>query len=111
MAQRVMAIQLVIGLVVAEPLSAPAVPTNLTVNVVGSTVTLMWMSPVGGDPPTSYILEAGSAPGLANIAAFDTGTTSTTFVATNVPAGTYFLRVKARNADGVSGPSNEITLS
>jgi hypothetical protein len=35
---------------------------------------------------------------------------ATSFVANNVSSGTYYVRLRATNANGVSGPSNEIVL-
>jgi hypothetical protein len=82
-------------------------PTALTIATnVGGSVGLRWAAATGA---TSYILEAGTAPGLSNIASIDVGS-QPTFVANGVPIGTYYLRVRARNACGVSSPSNEATL-
>jgi hypothetical protein len=89
----------------------PAAPTNLTVSVVGRTVRLTWVGPVGGDPPSSYVIEAGSAPGLSNIANVDTGSAASTLTAAAVPPGTYYVRVRGRNAFGVGGSSNEAVVS
>lgn len=86
---------------------APNAPSGLTVTVNGSTVVLNWIAPVAGDPATSFVIEAGSASGGADIVSFDTTLFTTTFTAMNVPSGTYFVRVRARNGSGVSGPSNE----
>lgn len=86
-----------------------APPVNLVAASSGSSVTLTWAAP-GGDPPSSYIIEAGSAPGLANLANFSTGAV-TTFHATGVGNGTYFVRVRAASAFGVSLPSNEAVLA
>jgi len=55
----------------------------------GSTVTLRWNPGVG---VTSYVLEAGSAPGLSNIASVGVGT-GTSFTANGVPSGTYYVQV------------------
>src|SRR5262245_19534023 len=89
---------------------APPQPLNLASTVTGSTVVLQWIAAVDGDAPTSYVVEAGSAPGLANLANFDTGNSGQMLTVQGVPAGTYFVRVRARNDGGVSGPSNEISV-
>jgi Tol biopolymer transport system component len=89
----------------------PSAPTGLTGGAAGSTLTLSWSTPVGGGPPTSYTIEAGSGPGLANLASVATGNTLTTFVANGVGSGLYFIRVRATNSYGKSGPSNEVAVS
>jgi hypothetical protein len=70
---------------------------------------LTWSPPSSGNA-TSYVLEAGTGAGLTNIISFDTGSTATTLTVTSVPNGTYFVRVRARNADGNGAPSNEVTI-
>src|SRR6185436_11497804 len=87
----------------------PGAPTGLTASAVGSTVTIRWSAPASGTP-TSYVLEAGSATGLSNLANFNTGSASTSFSTSGVANGTYFVRVKAVNASGTSAASNEATL-
>jgi hypothetical protein len=89
---------------------APGAPTGLTASSSGSTVTLAWTAPGGACAPTGYIIEAGSSPGLANLANFNTGSSATTFGASGVGAGTYYLRVRASAPGGTSAPSNEATL-
>ena len=91
--------------------TAPGAPTGLTVAVSGSSVTLAWQAPTGGCDASSYILEAGSGPGLTNLATIPTGSSSTTFSAIGVGAGTYYVRVRSANAGGTSGTSNEISLT
>jgi predicted phage tail protein len=86
--------------------TAPGAPTGLASSVAGSTVSLRWSA--GSGLTQSFLLEAGSVPGLANLARLDLGQPATTFTAANVPSGTYYLRVRGTNPCGTSGPSNEI---
>ena len=86
--------------------TAPPVPASHTATVGGVTVDLGWASSPGA---SSYVLEAGTAPSVANLASLDLGG-RTTFTAA-VPAGTYYTRVRAVNACGSSLPSNEVILA
>jgi hypothetical protein len=88
----------------------PGTPFNLTFTVTGSTVTLAWNPPATGDEPSAFIIEAGSASATANVAVLDTQNTLTSTTVTGVPAGTYYVRVRARNVSGISGPSNEVVV-
>jgi len=88
---------------------APSAPLGLTSNVSGSTVSLGWQAPPGAI--ATYIIEAGSAPGLSNLANFQTGNPATTFSTGGVGPGVYYVRVRAANADGASAPSNEVVLA
>jgi hypothetical protein len=56
------------------------------------------------------VLQAGSSPGLSNLANANVGNT-TSYVATGVGNGTYYVRVRAANAHGQSAGSNEFTLA
>jgi hypothetical protein len=89
---------------------APSAPPNLASSVNGSTVTLVWQAPASPEAATSYLIEAGSSAGSSNLLVFDTLSPATAFTATNVPPGTYFVRVRARNSDGASVPSNEVVV-
>ncbi len=88
---------------------APAAPTVLTAAVSGRTVSLSWTPPAGAI--TGYVLEAGSAPGLANIILGLALGGAPGIVAPNVPPGTYYVRVRAANGSLVSIPSNEIVVT
>ena len=76
-----------------------------------SGVTIRWSAPAAGCAPTSYQLEAGSAAGLSNLATVNTGTIDTSFVATSVGVGTYFLRVRTITSSGLSAASNEVSAT
>jgi hypothetical protein len=89
--------------------TVPDPPSGLTAIVSGSTVTLAWSGPAGGCAPTGYVLEAGSAPGFANLANGDVGNTLN-FTASGVGVGTYYVRVRALNGAARSAPSNEVTV-
>ncbi len=87
--------------------SMPAAPSALQVlSNTGGTVTLGWSASAGA---AAYVLEAGSGPSLSNLANSDVGAV-TTYTATNVGTGTYYVRVRAKNACGSSLPSNEVVL-
>ena len=86
----------------------PDPPTGLSSSGTGSSVTLRWRRPTTGTPPTGYVVEAGSAPGLSNLAVLTIG--DQTIFATTAPPGTYYIRVRSVNALGTSGPSNEIVV-
>ncbi len=96
-------------IVVAVPAGCDALtaPTGLRANVTGAFVSLVWSS-VGG--ATSYILEAGAAPGLSNLATVDTQS-AIPALDTTAPDGLYHVRVRARNACGVGPPSNDAVIT
>jgi len=83
-------------------------PSNLVAAVTGATVVLQWTAPTAY-PTASYVLEAGSASGLADQASLDTGSRLTTYTASPVPPGRYFIRLRAHGIDGAtSAASNEV---
>jgi hypothetical protein len=87
----------------------PDPPTSLTGSASGSVVMLSWSAPAGGCPPERYAVQAGSAPGLSNVAIANVG--AVTFLSAAAPSGSYYLRVVALNAFGGSSPSNEVLLT
>jgi predicted phage tail protein len=86
----------------------PGAPLGLEASVTGSTVTLSWAAPSIGTGPFSYRVEAGSATGLSNLAVVNTAAPS--FSTANVPAGVYYVRVRAFTAAGVGPSSNEVVV-
>lgn len=92
----------------AGPIPGP--PGMFSARTVGTTVIFTWTAPTLGDPPTHYLLEAGSAPGLSNIAAIDTGGINSSFSVPGVPPGTYWVRARAANAAGVGAPSQDVSV-
>ena len=95
--------------VTLSPDGAPAAPGGLTHRVLaGGVVELQWAAPAGA--VSGYRLEAGSAPGEANLAVVTLGPrVAVSFNA--VPAGTYFVRTRSLNSQGVSPPSNELVVT
>ena len=76
----------------------------------GSTVALRWLAPYAWlGTATSYLVRAGSAPGLSNLAQANTGS-GTTAVFSGVPPGTYYVRVHAVNGLGAGVASNEVKV-
>lgn len=81
-------------------------PTGLRVTWSGRRARFSWSAPAGA--VQSYVLEAGTGAGASNIGAFNIG--SATSFTIDVPAGTYYVRVRAVGAAGLSAPSNEIVV-
>lgn len=96
-------------MIAGDVAAPPSEPRGFSSTVAGNVVTLSWRGPTFG-PVTSYVLEAGTATGLANITTFSTGNANTSLVVPGVPPGTYFLRLRAVNAQGSSPPSFEHVL-
>lgn len=96
--------------VVVQGRGAPNRPTNLVElgPVSGSTVNLRWTAPTGVFAQTGYVIEAGSGPGLADLAVLNLANVTT--LSALAPPGTYYVRVRAVNARGASEPSNEIVV-
>lgn len=87
-------------------LGPPGAPQNLRASAVAGGVQFAWDAPAGPSP-AGYVLEAGLSPATAFAAVPVAGTT---FIAPGVPPGTFFLRVRARNAAGSSTASPELRL-
>lgn len=89
--------------------AAPNPPSTLSAAVSGSAVTLTWLPATSGCAASGYVVQAGSAAGLSNLAIFNVG--SSTTLSASAPPGTYFVRVVAVNPFGGSSPSNELTVT
>ncbi|MGE0360346.1 MAG: M12 family metallopeptidase [Vicinamibacterales bacterium] len=87
----------------------PGAPANLVGTVQGTTLTLSWSAPVTPGQVQSYVLHYGFAPGFTTGHQIDLGTNTRVSFA-NVPAGTFYMRIVARNQYGTSTPSNEVRV-
>lgn len=90
----------------ASCVTPPPAPSGYSAQTGGLLAALAWAASPGA---TSYQLEAGSGPGLANLLVSNVGNV-TTFGAT-AGAGTYLTRIRAVNACGVSPPSVEVPVT
>lgn len=90
--------------------SPPRAPDGLTVTVMRTTVTARWQASGDGCSAASYVIEAGSAPGVTDLPSVPSHGTATTLTLRDVTEGLYYARVRAINADGSSEPSNEVRV-
>ncbi|HUU33390.1 MAG TPA: fibronectin type III domain-containing protein, partial [Vicinamibacterales bacterium] len=92
--------------------TGPSAPQNLTFSLVGNQLTLNWQPPAtsGSRPLSFYQISAGTTPGAATFGYVRV--TATSLVASNVPSGTYFVRVQAGNtcSQAAGAPSNEVMV-
>ena len=84
----------------------PATPTGLAMIANGRSLQVSWNRAAGA---MGYRLEAGTGPGLANLFNGDVGDVDRLQVV--VPPGPYFVRVRAVNLNGASGPSAEASVT
>ncbi len=85
-------------------------PVGLLSNVSGATVSFSWNPPSRGGPVTSYVLWAGLTPSVSPPLVTIPVGAATSYVVTDVPPGTYYVFVQARNAWSVSAASNVVTV-
>lgn len=76
--------------------------------VSGANLTLSWEDPVSAAGSLNYTLEAGTAPGLANVATLPLGSTRVFNAA--APPGLYYARVVAASTCGAAAASPEIPI-
>lgn len=96
---------------VASGPNPPQAPTAFNASVMLSTVTLQWTPSTAGGPAETYVIEAGTAPGLANLVTFVVNAPQTSTVVNGVLTGVYYVRVRARNVMGTSGVSPEAVVT
>jgi hypothetical protein len=99
-----------VDFVLQRPCNPPAPPGFLGWSSASSptgSVQLSWGPATG--TVTSYVIEVGTTFGGSDVAVIDTGNTATSFTLTGLRTSVdfYHVRVRTKNACGVSGPSNE----
>jgi hypothetical protein len=94
---------------VGTPCLAPSAPRDFIFGLTGNRVNLAWTAPVAASAQVTYLVEVGSAPGLANLLVAATG--PVTAVDTPAPPGRYYVRVRAQNGCGTGPPSNEQVIT
>jgi hypothetical protein len=104
-----LAIVLTGGTAVEAQGGPPLAPLGLISSSVGTRVSLAWTPNPQGPALTAFVLQAGTGPGLSNVAVLQLAPNQTSLAA-DVAPGTYYVRILSVNAAGASGPSNEVTL-
>jgi titin len=88
---------------------APLTPRNLIASVrANNVIELTWESQ--DEDATFYRVELGTSPGDTDVSSFTTGVTSS-FTISELPARTYYARVRAANDDGYSEPTEDVVVS
>jgi hypothetical protein len=90
--------------------SAPLPPAGVAAQVAGRDVTVSWALPLHSPAASGYVIEAGSAPGLSNLAILTVTGDRQSITCLNVPPGRYYLRVRAVNVTGRSDASAETVV-
>jgi hypothetical protein len=94
----------------ADCSAPPAPPTGVAYTKAGDVATLTWAAGPASDHITTYVIEAGSAPGANNQGTFVAPGTATSFQR-QAPPGTYYVHMFARNACGTSAPTQDIVVT
>lgn len=90
-------------------MSHAPLPPVAAATVTGNRVDLSWLEQRGSPVALAHALEIGTGLGLSDLGTVALGPEATLSVP-GVPAGRYYVRVRARNVAGVSGPSNELVI-
>jgi Fibronectin type III domain len=96
------------GLALASP---PLAPTSLLALREGRQVTLTWTLPEASPLATDYQIEVGTMPGASNLLTSRLHSTQTGLTVSGVLPGTYFVRLRAVNAQGLSDASNDVSVT
>lgn len=91
------------------PSGPPGAPTGAVRASAGSGRVVLRWDGGGGGLPQEYVIEAGTAPGRRDLGVVGTGSLSASLQAQAGP-GRYFVRARARNADGLGPPSPDTDL-
>ena len=83
-------------------------PHGLAATVTGSMVVLAWQAPTTS--AVQYVVEAGSAPGAANLARLVTPDGTPSLIAQGVPNGVYYVRVRAVTTGGIGDASSDVSF-
>ncbi|MEP7116010.1 MAG: hypothetical protein ABI880_00400 [Acidobacteriota bacterium] len=89
------------------PVCTPGPPSGLWATASGYNVQVGWTPPSGS--LVGHLLDVGSGSGLANVASLPIPS-PTAGAAGAVPAGRYYLRVRAATSCGLGGASNEVVV-
>jgi peptidyl-Asp metalloendopeptidase len=92
-----------------DPSSLLAAPASFSVSTSGTTGVFSWAAPTTGTAER-YVLEAGSAPGVTNIAELPV-VSGTSVVVPAIAPGRYFVRVRAYNVFGPGPASSDVLLT
>ena len=89
----------------------------LGATVTDHTVVMTWTAPANAAvaPVATYVIEAGTTPGATDLANFATGSAATSFLTPPVPNGSYpngsyYVRVRARDASGTGPPTPDLRV-
>jgi hypothetical protein len=100
--------RVVIG--VAPLVTVPEAPTIAAVGVSGTVATISWEAATSGAIPSSFAIEGGPAGGPV-VARLTAAKTARSIATGPLPAGDYFVQVRARNAAGEGLPSGPVRFS
>jgi hypothetical protein len=103
---------LFVGVAAAASAQTPGPPVHFHASTVADSTTLHWTPPSAstGGVPTGYIVQVGTTSGGSDVLNQQVGNVTSYELGALAP-GTYFLRVRALNASGVSAPSDELVLT